>query len=267
MAGPQSYFERYAAGEREAVWDELIGLGEHVRNGPLFDDALAVARETVRRARHNVELLHGRLLALGYRFADPDAAFAPAGPDAPDRIAEVEQRLGTLPLLARAWYESLASVDFSQAEEQLRGPTGPDVNGLGSHPALILQSLDRGWQAWLDMRVEREQDPQQLAHLADEHPEYYRQLTAPLEPFLPTGGVASNCEPHGFALPCLGADGVLYNDGGGDVYLIHLLRRCFEWGGFPFCRYHAAGNPPLPWEARPNWERVIPLLRDGLLPV
>lgn len=267
MAGPKTYLERYLAGDREAVWDELIGLGEQVRSRPLLDAAGAVARETVRRAKHNIELIHRRLLALGYEFADPQAAFVPAGPDAPDRIAEMERRLGTFPLLARAWYESLASVDFSQAESQLRGPTGPDVNGLGSHPALIMQSLDRCWEAWLQMGEEHEQHCRDVAHLAAEDPEWHRQLTRPMEPFLPTGGAASNCDPKGFALPCLGADGVLYNDGGGDMYLVKALRRCFEWGGFPFCHYHAAGNRPLPWEARPNWKRVIPLLREGLLAV
>jgi hypothetical protein len=86
-----------------------------------------------------------------------------------------------------------------------------------------------------------------------------------MEPFLPTGGSASNCDPKGFSLPCLAADGVLYNDGGGDMHLVKVLRRCFEWGGFPFCQYYAVGNKPLPWEARPNWERIIPILREGLL--
>src|SRR5262249_38409309 len=156
---------------------------------------------------------------------------------------------------------SLASVDFCQAKSQLCGPTGSDVNGLGSHPVMVMQSLDGCWAMWLGLCEDHEERCRDVAHLETDDPELYRQLTRPLQPFLPTGGWASNCTPMGFSLPCLAADGVLYNDGGGAMYWVKVLRRCFEWGGFPFCHYYAAGNAPLPWEARPNWERVIPLLR------
>jgi hypothetical protein len=71
MPVAKSYLERYHAGDRIAVWDELIGLGAQVRVRPLLDDALAVARESVRRARHNVELIYRRLVDLGYQFANP----------------------------------------------------------------------------------------------------------------------------------------------------------------------------------------------------
>lgn len=71
MSVPKPYLERYIAGDRDAVWDELIGLGEQVRVWPVLDDALAVARETVRRARHNVERIYRKLVDLGYQFAEP----------------------------------------------------------------------------------------------------------------------------------------------------------------------------------------------------
>src|SRR5947209_6412431 len=71
MAG---YLERYRAGEHEAVWKELNALGPGVFEAPVHEDALAVARETMRRARHNVELLIERLAARGYRFADSVSA-------------------------------------------------------------------------------------------------------------------------------------------------------------------------------------------------
>ncbi len=48
---------RYQAGEHEAVWAEMMALGAEVREPPYFKDARAVAAETMRRARHNVELL------------------------------------------------------------------------------------------------------------------------------------------------------------------------------------------------------------------
>jgi len=46
-----SYLERYTNGEYEQVWDDLLALGAKVREGQVYPDALAVARETMRRVR------------------------------------------------------------------------------------------------------------------------------------------------------------------------------------------------------------------------
>lgn len=74
-----TFLERYQAGERVAVWDELVALGEGVRHKLYYADAVAVAAETMRRARHNVELIIQRLAEAGYRFVSPedDAALNP----------------------------------------------------------------------------------------------------------------------------------------------------------------------------------------------
>lgn len=63
-----SFIDRYEQGECEQVWAELQALGEHVREEPYYSDALAVAHETMRRVRHNLELLVPRLTELGYCF-------------------------------------------------------------------------------------------------------------------------------------------------------------------------------------------------------
>lgn len=68
MTERRSYLERYLAGEYEQVWVELEALGEAVREEPLYGDALAVARETMRRVRENLEVLIPRLVTVGYQF-------------------------------------------------------------------------------------------------------------------------------------------------------------------------------------------------------
>jgi hypothetical protein len=87
-----TFLERYQAGDRVAVWDELVALGEGVRHKLYYADAVAVAAETMRRARHNVELLIQRLAQAGYRFVSPedDAALAPrpAAQGSGDPLAE-----------------------------------------------------------------------------------------------------------------------------------------------------------------------------------
>jgi pSer/pThr/pTyr-binding forkhead associated (FHA) protein len=78
---PGSLLARYQAGDCEAVWEEMGDLGEHVRDAGYYDDAWSVARETMRRARHNVELLIRRLDELNYHFR----AAAPESSDETDK--------------------------------------------------------------------------------------------------------------------------------------------------------------------------------------
>jgi hypothetical protein len=63
-----SFLERYQSGEHEEVWAELTALGSAIRDEALYSDALAVAHETVRRVRRNIETLISRLRQLDYEF-------------------------------------------------------------------------------------------------------------------------------------------------------------------------------------------------------
>jgi hypothetical protein len=79
MASTGDLLARYTAGQHEEVWADMVALGPAVRDAAHLDDAWAVARETMRRARHNLELLIRRLDEMGYRFwtgreASPQAA-------------------------------------------------------------------------------------------------------------------------------------------------------------------------------------------------
>jgi hypothetical protein len=60
-----TFLDRYMKGERVAVWRELGALGKKVRHKRYYTDAVAVAQETMRRARRNVDVLIGRLDAIG----------------------------------------------------------------------------------------------------------------------------------------------------------------------------------------------------------
>lgn len=72
------FLERYGRGEREAVWTELAALGGRVREPGTYDDAVAVARETMRRARHNIGILIPRLHQMEYNFTYPQPLEPPA---------------------------------------------------------------------------------------------------------------------------------------------------------------------------------------------
>lgn len=63
-----TYLERYQRGEHEAVWDEFVLLGSALRQEPVYSDAQAVARETMRRVRQNIEVLIERLVQIHFIF-------------------------------------------------------------------------------------------------------------------------------------------------------------------------------------------------------
>ena len=92
-----TYHDRYQAGEHERVWAELVAMGEAVRHEPVYTDALAVARETMRRAQANVETLIDRLHARGYRFDTAQSA----AQESVDRMAAAAHRIDVLRTVAR----------------------------------------------------------------------------------------------------------------------------------------------------------------------
>jgi hypothetical protein len=107
-----SYLERYRRGECEEVWAELLALGGQIRQEPLYSDALAVARDTMSRARENIKLLVPRLISLSYRFAHPEQVFVPAKAELRRRVADAERRAGPLPLSLQTWCEVVGEVNF-----------------------------------------------------------------------------------------------------------------------------------------------------------
>ena len=251
-----SYYSRYLAGDRVEVWKELVQLGDHIHSH-LQADAMDVCREIASRTAINLALLHGRLADIGYRFASPDAAFVEATAQDASALAQVEQSLGQVPLILRAWYERFHSVNFSQDESQLHGETAlsanPDpVAGLGCNNVLIVLDL----QSCLGLRatlIDNESDSESLVRL---------------QHFLPTGGWASNCDPKGFILPNTGVDGVFYNEGFGNVTFVDELRMAFDAGGFPFWRHLLqTRRRSYPIRVPPDYARLRPILCDELVPI
>jgi pimeloyl-ACP methyl ester carboxylesterase len=74
---------QYTEGRRAEVWRELGALGPKVRADDVYPHAVDVARETMKGARHNVDLLISRLTELGKVFhpagqTDKDPRILPA---------------------------------------------------------------------------------------------------------------------------------------------------------------------------------------------
>ncbi len=279
MAAEPTYLARYLAGEHEQVWAELTALGAAVREEPLVRDALAVARETMRRARHNIEVLMTRLRALGYQFgyawwdaADRDMLDALSPPpvladprsDIQRQLAELDARVGPLPLSLHAWYEHIGAVNFvgmypvdnpadpggftSYVQYMCSGARGQgrrftqdacphDLDPLyvDSLDAL-LHHLDRGEQ--LGLPVKRD-GMHELELAPDEWLKY---------------GVSGG-GPYVIKVPNPAADAVFGYEWH-DTTFVNYLRICFRWAGFPGLECKAQ---------RPECE--LAFLRRGLLPI
>jgi hypothetical protein len=125
----ETFLQRYQRGEHEPVWSDMLALGDAIRDEDVVADALAVVRETMRRARQNIEILIPRLTHLGYTFgyaamidyvpvedrhllANEAPPFLPPPPTTPNHLIELEQCCGPIPLALQGWYEQVGTVNF-----------------------------------------------------------------------------------------------------------------------------------------------------------
>lgn len=252
-----TYLDRYLRGEHEQVWAELVALGELDAAQPLaaetYADAAAVAHETMRRVRYNLDLLIPRLRELGYAFGygwaiargvlSPEAAaqweqdeppLSPPEGDLVSVIAELERRTGALPLSLRAFYEIVGGCNFVGAHPHWDSHRLDPLRVLSAHAVLRLDDENH----WSDDR--RDDGRYELPIAPDE---YFKYLYSGGGPYvLPLTGVV--------------ADAPLVYEWH-DTTFVNYLRTCFRWGGFPG------------WERMPA---VVPkptlaILTEGLLPM
>jgi hypothetical protein len=121
------YFERYMAGEYEQVWRELVALGAAVRDEPVYSDAHAVARETMRRAASNIKHIIERLETMGFEFLYPEELFVIAPPDIDDDLALLKAKSVSIPLSLQAWWETVEIVNLSGIEYTFIDPTIDEI--------------------------------------------------------------------------------------------------------------------------------------------
>src|SRR5690348_9328104 len=97
----RSYLEMYENGpeSEQAVWQQLIALGDLEEGTALWEDAYSVARATMWRARRKVERIIAFLEASGYRFHSPaylpdDAPWRPPTPETPAQVQQLIALIG-----------------------------------------------------------------------------------------------------------------------------------------------------------------------------
>jgi hypothetical protein len=242
---PGTLVSRYHNGEHEAVWRDLVALGAAVREPRYAEPSKIITRETMRRARRNVEHLVSRLRELDYEFYGEDSEpFRPCTNDEEQALEQADVEGLWIPLSVAAWVKEVGWVDFA-----------------GSHPALSFMDDDEGkpgvyidplevtcwnlvdvFRAWKRRRAESRK-PVRLEIGAD----------AKSKARFAAGWEASGS--YSVLVPNAAADAVLDGAPNG-VTFVEYLRLSFQWGGFPgWERY----------ENRPGKE--LSFLREDMLPI
>ena len=136
--------QRYKRGDRERVWHELRQLGSKARGRRSREDAEAVVRDAMTRARDNVVVLIERLRAEGYKFGDPwnteraRVPHAPPDKKTPAFVSWLDKRWGPIPMTVRAWIEIVGDVSLLGVH-----PGWPD--GLVTDP-LVVEVEHKSWK-------------------------------------------------------------------------------------------------------------------------
>lgn len=244
LTSSAAWLERYIAGDCSLVWDEMSALGIRVRSPDHVEDALTVARETMRRVRSNCALLIPRLESLGWRFgynwagawAEEAIAAAPLplGDVLPPPILDaLENRHGVLPLALRAFYEEVGELNFVGAPFQRPGWPGIEDN---LDPLYVGGAADA-------------MQPGRVTLAPDFLGKYFISGVGPLYQKLPA---------YGADAPILFEGAELYA-GKQRLSLVRYLRYAMAGGGF------LAFMPGTMWPHRP--EADLRFLTDGLLPI
>lgn len=207
-----TFAERYRRGEHEQVWAELLALGRAVRQEPLQADALAVAHETMRRARENITRLVPRLHEIGYRFDYPDEIVMLPSTSPLDPVSWLDHRAGSLPLSLRAWYEIGGGVDFMGGH--------PDWGSVEADP-LVIFPVELAAQEFQDWRQWHEEEGTAAGAFA---------VTVAPDGRGKAG--ATDGDAYRILLPNAAVDAPLIGERHATTFVAYL-RLCFRWGGFP----------------------------------
>ncbi len=235
------HYERYINGEHEAVWSDLQLLGRRVRDDPTFEDARAVARETMRRSLRNLQLIDDRLQRIDYEFATPEPHVVESTDSDTQEIDNIESKHGPMAISVRAWYETFRYVDFRPRWGAFDKPGKLQV----LYSEFYIQDIK---SAANDLVLEE----------GDWPPDQF---------VIPTGGSASNCDPMVFVLPTYAADQWFFNDGMGDTYFVEYLRFLFKWGGSGMFQFHFQRQEEIPPSVRLPDKELYYYLTENLLPI
>jgi hypothetical protein len=246
-AARAGFLQRYLAGDHEQVWADLVALGADARKPRHADEAVEVARETMRRVEANVRTLVSRLRLLDYRFKTKGMWLDEAGArtEAILRAAEAMGQTGPAHERLRQSHERHKQ-ERKLADYEVRAHVPPPPNT----PELLEELDKQAGPVPLSLRAFYEivGEVDLIGHHPHISPEADPLVVFPLEAMLQEidegdGSIAiapdhyhkadiSGGAPYEIALPDPRADAELLNEPH-RLFFVDYLRLVFRHGGFP----------------------------------
>ncbi len=267
----RSYLEQYrSAGPLPGfVWSSLYCEGELEEGTPMWEDACAVARETMLRARQNVATIVDFLQQQRYFFfgmppredGKPGEPWLRPGPDTSTQLERLRTLVGPLPLSLRAWWEIVGHVSLQGVFEDARGE-GDDPRGwkLPMNDPLMVDPLWYALQQADEQIAEGGAPDGKGGFLLDLAPDLYHKANvsggAPYSVRLPDRRIDTPLLSVRILLPVPPEAGRPHTEVETNETFVEYLRRSFQWAGFP-------GYAFLP---DPQMERLRPLF-GKMLPI
>jgi hypothetical protein len=220
------WLDRYRAGEHEQVWHELRQQGDRVRDGAMEHEAREVCDEMARRARHNVEVLVGRLREQGYVFHSNDDSREPVEPHRPptaeaDSLANwLESRFGPIPMALSSWVRIVGDVwlvgtHHAWPESSAADPLVLEVEGSRYSGVSMREHFESEFEAWQEWSNNGEDG----------------RFEIPVAPDRLHKANISGGAPYGFPVPDRTAEGLFKADVA--MPSVSYLNHVFHHGGFP----------------------------------
>jgi len=234
--------QRYKRGDRERVWHELRQLGSKARGRRSREDAEAVVRDAMTRARDNVVVLIERLRAEGYKFGDPwnteraRVPHAPPDKKTPAFVSWLDKRWGPIPMTVRAWIEIVGDVSLLGVH-----PGWPD--GLVTDP-LVVEVEHKSWKFAekdrLAMRKHFESEYESWEHNQADGGDLGAFALDVAPDALHKANISGGA-PYGFLVPDGSVDAMFRYEDGLLLPFIEYLRLVFRCGGFPSTAHRDCG--------------------------
>ncbi len=261
----KSFLSRYQQGECLEVWQELYDLGTKVHQVEMYPDAWAVAIETMRRVRHNIEILIPRLEMLGYQFgyewmknewpntddewiATQPALYVAPSPDSIEEIQNFETLVGPLPLSIRAFYSEVGEVNFF-GKHPLWEQVFKRERPLGYPPSnldpLSVKKLDEDiFEDYISWR-------EAIQEQVEEMRSYPLMIAVDYELKYNISGSGA----YEIEVPNASVDAMLLHEWHQTTF-VNYLRICLHYGGLPGLQYISNFLP-----------EELAYLREGLFPI
>jgi len=266
-----SYLEQYrgASPFGDFVWSAVYSEGALEEGTALWEDAYAVAREAMERARQNIEVIVDFLRREHYIFfgMPPNEGRSPGepwllpGPETPEQLQRLHALAGPLPLSLRAWWEVVGTVSLQGVFEDEHGegndPTGwpqPMRDPLMVDPlGYVLQQVNEQLDEGADASGEG-------GFLVELSPDIYHKANqsggAPYAVRLPDRRIDAPLLNVLLLLPVPAEAQRPYVEVETNETFAQYLRRSFQWAGFPGFAF--LPDPQME-RLRPLFEKMLPL--------